>query len=130
VQRAKAQSKTGMFRDYGVAEAPPGFQAGWSDFTIHTSCSEKDLTSQGLGGIKEIMPIASTSKFLESFDHNWRVLLRNSAKWVCSSRKTNATYSHRTHYGGSESYGVRYEVLCVVLDDIYHIKLAKENYGN
>jgi hypothetical protein len=25
-----AQS-TGIFRDYGVAEAPPGFQAGWSD---------------------------------------------------------------------------------------------------
>jgi hypothetical protein len=31
VQRATAQSKTGNFRDYGVAEAPPGFQAGWSD---------------------------------------------------------------------------------------------------
>jgi hypothetical protein len=30
VQRAKAQSKTGIFCDYGVAEAPPGFQAGWS----------------------------------------------------------------------------------------------------
>jgi hypothetical protein len=28
VQRATAQSKTGNFRDYGVAEAPPGFQAG------------------------------------------------------------------------------------------------------
>jgi hypothetical protein len=26
-----AQSKTGIFRDYGLAEAPPGFQAGWSD---------------------------------------------------------------------------------------------------
>jgi hypothetical protein len=25
VQRATAQSKTGIFRDYGVAEAPPGF---------------------------------------------------------------------------------------------------------
>jgi hypothetical protein len=23
--------KTGIFRDEGVAEAPPGFQAGWSD---------------------------------------------------------------------------------------------------
>jgi hypothetical protein len=23
--------KKGIFRDYGVAEAPPGFQAGWSD---------------------------------------------------------------------------------------------------
>jgi hypothetical protein len=31
VQRATAQSKTGFFRGYGVAEAPPGFQAGWSD---------------------------------------------------------------------------------------------------
>jgi hypothetical protein len=31
VQRATAQSRTGIFRDYGVAEAPPGFQAGWSD---------------------------------------------------------------------------------------------------
>jgi hypothetical protein len=29
VQRATAQSKTGFFLDYGVAEAPPGFQAGW-----------------------------------------------------------------------------------------------------
>jgi hypothetical protein len=28
VQRATAQSKTG---NYGVAKAPPGFQAGWSD---------------------------------------------------------------------------------------------------
>jgi hypothetical protein len=31
VQRATAQSKTGILRDYGVAEARPGFQAGWSD---------------------------------------------------------------------------------------------------
>jgi hypothetical protein len=30
VQRATAQSKTGYFRGYGLAEAPPGFQAGWS----------------------------------------------------------------------------------------------------
>jgi hypothetical protein len=28
VQRATAQSKTGIFRDCGEAEAPPGFQAG------------------------------------------------------------------------------------------------------
>jgi hypothetical protein len=27
VQRAAAQSKTGIFRDFGVAEGPPGFQA-------------------------------------------------------------------------------------------------------
>jgi hypothetical protein len=31
VQRATAQSKTGTFRDHGEAEAPLGFQAGWSD---------------------------------------------------------------------------------------------------
>jgi hypothetical protein len=31
VQRATAQSKTGIFREFGVAEAPPGIQAGWSD---------------------------------------------------------------------------------------------------
>jgi hypothetical protein len=31
VQRATSQSKTGVFRGYGVAEASPGFQAGWSD---------------------------------------------------------------------------------------------------
>jgi hypothetical protein len=31
VQRATAQSKTDFFRDCGVAEAPPGFQAGWFD---------------------------------------------------------------------------------------------------
>jgi hypothetical protein len=37
VQRATAQSKTGFFRDYGVAEAPPGFQAGWSDCTYYFS---------------------------------------------------------------------------------------------
>jgi hypothetical protein len=27
VQRATAQSKAGIIRDFGVAEAPPGFQA-------------------------------------------------------------------------------------------------------
>jgi hypothetical protein len=31
VKRATAQSKTGIFSDYGVAKAPPDFQAGWSD---------------------------------------------------------------------------------------------------
>jgi hypothetical protein len=34
VQRATAQAKIGFFRDCGVAEAPPGFQAGWSDCTF------------------------------------------------------------------------------------------------
>jgi hypothetical protein len=31
LQRATAQSKAGNFRRYAAAEAPPGFQAGWSD---------------------------------------------------------------------------------------------------
>jgi hypothetical protein len=46
VQRATAQSKAGIFRGYGVAEAPPGFQAGWSDcmyfffsLSVHFVCS-------------------------------------------------------------------------------------------
>jgi hypothetical protein len=39
VQRATAQSKTGIFRDYGIAEAPPGFQAGWSDSLYFFSLS-------------------------------------------------------------------------------------------
>jgi hypothetical protein len=39
VQRATAQSKTGIFRDFGVAEAPPGFQAGWSDCMYFFSLS-------------------------------------------------------------------------------------------
>jgi hypothetical protein len=30
VQRAAARSKTGIFRDFGVAEATPDIQAGWS----------------------------------------------------------------------------------------------------
>jgi hypothetical protein len=34
VQRATAQSKTGFFRDCGVAEAPPGFQAGLACLTV------------------------------------------------------------------------------------------------
>jgi hypothetical protein len=37
VQRATAQSKTGIFLDHGVAEVPPGFQAGWSEFTYSFS---------------------------------------------------------------------------------------------
>jgi hypothetical protein len=46
VQRATAQSKTGNFRDYGVAEDPTGFQAGWSHCMyffslsfVHFACS-------------------------------------------------------------------------------------------
>jgi hypothetical protein len=37
VQRATVQSKTGVFRGYGVAEAPLGFQAGWSNFFFSLS---------------------------------------------------------------------------------------------
>jgi hypothetical protein len=39
VQRATAQSKRGIFRNYGVAEAPPGLQAGWSDCIYFFSLS-------------------------------------------------------------------------------------------
>jgi hypothetical protein len=46
LQRATAQSITGFLRDYGVAEVPPGFQAGWSDcmyfcssLSVHFVCS-------------------------------------------------------------------------------------------
>jgi hypothetical protein len=42
VQRATAQSKTGIFRGYGVAEALSGSQAGWSDcmfFSFLSFCS-------------------------------------------------------------------------------------------
>jgi hypothetical protein len=31
VERETAQSETGIFHGYGVADASPGFQAGWSD---------------------------------------------------------------------------------------------------
>jgi hypothetical protein len=55
VQRATAQSKTGIFRDCGVAEAPPGFQAGWSDcmnfslsLSVHFVCSSGDNAAQTL----------------------------------------------------------------------------------
>jgi hypothetical protein len=40
VQRATAQSNTGIFRDYDEAKAPPVFQAGWSDCVFFLSfCS-------------------------------------------------------------------------------------------
>jgi hypothetical protein len=38
VQGTRAQSKTGMFRDYGVAEAPSGFQASINQFAPHFIC--------------------------------------------------------------------------------------------
>jgi hypothetical protein len=42
LQRATAQLRTGLFRGWGVAEAPPVFQAGWFDcmyFSIPLSVS-------------------------------------------------------------------------------------------
>jgi hypothetical protein len=36
VQKATAQSKQDFFCDYGVAEVPPGFQAGWSDCMFYS----------------------------------------------------------------------------------------------
>jgi hypothetical protein len=43
VRRATAQSKTGFFRDYGVAEARPGFQAGCSACMYFFSLSVHDI---------------------------------------------------------------------------------------
>jgi hypothetical protein len=68
VQRATAQSKTGIFRDYDVAEAPPGFQAGWSDcmyfflffllfiLFAHLEFPFKFLYSLGYGAVLELSP--------------------------------------------------------------------------
>jgi hypothetical protein len=46
VQKQQRSQKTGIFISYGVAEAPPGFQAGWSNcvyifslFFVHFVCS-------------------------------------------------------------------------------------------
>jgi hypothetical protein len=52
VQRATEQSKTKIPRDCGVAEDPPGFQAGWSDcmhffsLSVHFACSSGDNAAQ------------------------------------------------------------------------------------
>jgi hypothetical protein len=64
VQRATAQSKTGTFRDFCVVEAPPGFQAGWSDCmyffspSVHFVCSHGSSTSmvQVTKAIEQIFP--------------------------------------------------------------------------
>jgi hypothetical protein len=45
VQRATAQSKTGISRANGVAEAPPGFKAGWSDCMYLGSTTKKILSA-------------------------------------------------------------------------------------
>jgi hypothetical protein len=37
IQRATAQSNTGIIRGYGFAEAPPVLQAGWSDYMCSKS---------------------------------------------------------------------------------------------
>jgi hypothetical protein len=62
VQRATAQSKTGISRDFGVAEASPGFQAGWSDcmyflslslsLSIHFVCSSGVNSAQTFVSLK------------------------------------------------------------------------------
>jgi hypothetical protein len=59
-QRATAQSKTGIFRGYGAAEAPPGFQVGWSDCMYFFSLSEKAYICDnimdnimGAGGVRQ-----------------------------------------------------------------------------
>jgi hypothetical protein len=49
VQRATAQSKTGIFLDDGLAKAPPGFQAGWSDcMYFFLSLSVRFVCSSGV----------------------------------------------------------------------------------
>jgi hypothetical protein len=48
VQRATAQSKTGIFRDYGDTEAPPGFQAAWSDCMYFFSFFALFVRSSGI----------------------------------------------------------------------------------
>jgi hypothetical protein len=40
--------KQDFFRDYGVAEAPPGFQAGWSDSKFCLSLFVHFFFSSGL----------------------------------------------------------------------------------
>jgi hypothetical protein len=55
VQRATAQSKTGIFRDYGVAEAPPGFQAGWSDCIYFLSLSVHFVCSSGVNAAQSFV---------------------------------------------------------------------------
>jgi hypothetical protein len=48
VQRATAQSKTGIFRFYGLAEAPPDYQAGWSDCIHFFSFFVRFVCSSGI----------------------------------------------------------------------------------
>jgi hypothetical protein len=61
VQRATAQSKTGIFRDCGVAEALPGFQAGWSDcmdfffsLSVHFVCSSGVTAAQKFVSLRRL----------------------------------------------------------------------------
>jgi hypothetical protein len=60
VQRATAQSKSGIFLDCGVAEAPPGFQAGWSDcyntlsLSVHFVCSSGDNAAQTFFSLRRL----------------------------------------------------------------------------
>jgi hypothetical protein len=60
VPRATAQSKTGIFRDCGVAEALPGFQAGSSDcmhffsLSVHFVCSSGDNAAQAFVSLRRL----------------------------------------------------------------------------
>jgi hypothetical protein len=47
-QGATAQSKTGNFRCYSVAEVPPGFQAGWSDYMYYFSFYVRYIFPSGI----------------------------------------------------------------------------------
>jgi hypothetical protein len=53
VQRATAQSKTGIFRDYGVAEAPAGFKSSQvkSLITNYSFCIVQRATARSKTGI-------------------------------------------------------------------------------
>jgi hypothetical protein len=58
VQRATTHLKTGIFRDYGVAEAPPGFQAGWSDCVyFFLSLSVRFVCSSGVNAAQTFVSL-------------------------------------------------------------------------
>jgi hypothetical protein len=72
VQRATAQSKTGDFRGFGVAEAPPSFQAGLSDcmFCSLSFCSFCLLILNATS--KRQRTLMSTKTFTENPDERAR----------------------------------------------------------
>jgi hypothetical protein len=48
VQKARAQSRTGIFLVYDLVEAPSGFQAGWSDCMFFFSFFVRFICSSGI----------------------------------------------------------------------------------